>query len=302
MSSAPCFKSTSPLVSIGLPIYNEERFLSQTLDSLLAQDYENFEIIISDNASTDATNNICQDYCRESRKIKYLRFDKNMGQGANFPKVLIEAQGDYFMWACGHDKWSKNFISECLTCLETHPSAIVAVPASNWIDQNGQNLEKESGFSDTRGMDIIARYFTMFWGNMHPAFGLMRTNIIKTWVSRNIIGNDLLMMTFLALKGDFVHADKALWSRREFRYEKSYKERVERYKYGAQKVVTTKFDRFFPFIKLPYYLVITVVQGNIPVFAKILIVLLLIPSFVVRYFSGKYQYDNGLQTKHNSDM
>jgi len=284
--------AVKPLVSIGLPIYNEEQFLGETLDSLLHQDYHNFEIIISDNASDDMTEIICRDYCNVSHKIHYSRFEKNMGQGANFKKVLMDAKGEYFMWACGHDLWSTNFISECLHQLQSSPTAIVAVPVSNWIDQNGKKLEKQSGFSDTRGMNLIARYFTMFWGNMHPAYGLMRTNIIKKWPIREIVGEDLIMLTFLAFHGDFIHASKAIWSRREFRFEKSYRDRITRYKHGTQKVAMTGFDRIFPFAKLTYYLFTTVFQSNSSLLVKFLIALILIPTLFVRYISGKEQYRN----------
>lgn len=283
-------KASNPLVSIGLPIYNEEFFLRDTLDSLLAQDYSNIEIVISDNASTDQTEDICRDYANRFPEIRYIRFDTNKGQGKNFNKVLSESEGEFFMWASGHDLWSPNFISACLKKLNLNEDAIVAVPSCEWIDGNGKVMEKKSGFSDTSGMDPIARYFTMFWGNMHPAYGLMRTNIIKTWPIREIIGEDLIMMTFLALKGDFVHAENALWSRREFRFEKSYTERLKRYKKGDQKVAMTMTDKLFPFAKLIYYLFTTVLQSEIPLFSKMLIGFLLFPSIIVKFFSGKSQY------------
>ena len=290
---SPTSNTTTPLVSIGLPIYNEEEFLPETLDSLLSQDYENIDIIISDNASTDTTGNICKSYCKKNSRITYLRFEKNMGQGANFKKVRDEAKGDFFMWACGHDKWSKNYISECVATLISHPGAVVAVPTSTWIDQNGEKLEKESGFSDTRGMEVIARYCTLFWGNMHPAYGLMRTRTIRAWPIREIVGEDLIMLTYLALRGDFVVTCKAIWSRREFRFENSYKERLHRYKYGTQQVAKTRFDKRFPLLKLPFYLCSTIVHSNINPYKKVLLMFLLLPSLAVRYVSGKEQYRKG---------
>ncbi len=283
-------ENKSPLVSIGLPIYNEERYLSETLDSLLAQDYRNIEIIISDNASTDKTQEICKDYSIRFPKIHYTRFESNMGQGVNFNKVLVESNGEYFMWAAGHDMWSPNFITTCLNKLSHNSNAIVAVPSCRWIDENGEIIEKRSGFSDTRGMELIARYFTMFWGNMHATYGLMHTDIIKKWPVRKIIGEDLILLTYLSLQGDFVHAGKALWSRREFRFEKSYAERLQRYKKGDQKVAKTLINKTFPFVQLAYYLLVTVFQAKIPLFTKMLISFLLFPSIVVRYFSGKSQY------------
>lgn len=279
-----------PLVSVGVPVHNEERFLRETLDSLLAQDYGNIEIIISDNASTDETGEICIEYSRSYPHIRYFRFETNKGQARNFEKVLAESNGEFLMFGCGHDLWSPNFISACLKKLVLHKGAAVAVPACKWIDENGKRIDKESGFSDTRGMDVIARYFTIFWGNMHPAYGLIYADLIKTWPIHGIIGEDLVFLTFLALNGDFVHAGEATWSRREFRFEKSYTERLKRYRKGDQKVALTKMDKLFPFLKLSYYLFCTVFQSKVPFFSRTLISILLFPSIIIKYFSGKAQY------------
>ncbi len=283
-------KKNGPLVSIGIPVYNEEKFVSETLDSLLAQDYNNIEIIISDNASTDRTGEICEAYSKNFSQIRYSRFEINKGQAENFKKVLVDSKGEFFMWAAGHDLWSPNFISACLKKIKKNRASVVIVPASEWIDENGAMLTKESGFNDTRGMDIIARYFTLFWGNMHSAYGLMRTEIIKTWPIRGIIGEDLIMMTFLAFRGDFIHEAKAVWSRREFRFEKSYAERLQRYKKGEQIVASTQMSKLIPFTLLAYYLICTVLKSDTSFLTKMLICFLLFPSMMVRYFSGKAQY------------
>ncbi|MEM4134638.1 MAG: glycosyltransferase, partial [Candidatus Micrarchaeia archaeon] len=78
----------NPLVSIGMPVYNGERFIRQALDSLLAQDYENFELIISDNASEDKTPEICLEYAARDKRIRYYRNEKNMGAAWNFKRVF----------------------------------------------------------------------------------------------------------------------------------------------------------------------------------------------------------------------
>jgi glycosyltransferase involved in cell wall biosynthesis len=79
---------SKPLVSMGLPVYNGERYIRQAIDSLIAQDYENFELIISDNASTDSTKDICEEYARNDKRIKYSRNTANLGGSANAKKVL----------------------------------------------------------------------------------------------------------------------------------------------------------------------------------------------------------------------
>lgn len=279
------------LVSIGLPVFNEERFLHETIESILNQDHPNIEIIISDNASDDATQEICLQYAKKSTNIRYIRQKENIGLGANFRTVLDQAKGKYFMWACGHDLWSQRYISECLQTLIEYPDAELAVPTSHWIDAAGDTLTKSSGYSDSRGMDIIARYFTIFWGNMHSAFGLLRTETLRSWKTRKIVGEDLVFLTFLALRGDFVHVPNAHWYRREFRFEKSYDERIKRYKKGPQQITRTLFDNILPFARLVFYLIIEVLNAKTTLLNKMLIMMLLPPSFIARFYSGKNQYN-----------
>ena len=141
-------------------------------------------------------------------------------------------------------------------------------------------------------MDIIARFFTIFWGNMHPVSGLLRTQSLRKWKLREIVGEDLVLLTFLALRGDFIHVPSAHWHRREFRFEKSYHERLNRYKKGPQKITRTLLDRKLPFARLVFYLIIEVLNAKTSVLNKILILVLLLPSFVARFYSGKNQYKN----------
>src|SRR5450759_757223 len=91
--------ATAPTVSIGMPVYNGEKYISEALDALLAQTFTNFELLISDNASTDGTTAICRHYADRDSRIHYVRQSENRGGVANFKFVLDEARGEYFMWA-----------------------------------------------------------------------------------------------------------------------------------------------------------------------------------------------------------
>jgi len=99
-----------PAVSIGMPVYNGEKYIREALDSLLEQTFEDFELIISDNHSTDDTPNICKQYAARDFRIKYVRQDENIGALANFKFVLANSRAKYFMWAAFDDKWSSNWI------------------------------------------------------------------------------------------------------------------------------------------------------------------------------------------------
>ena len=102
-------KDNKPLVSIGMPVYNSEKHIRRALNSLLAQDYNNFELIISDNASTDNTALFINEYAVRDKRIRFSVTSHNLGVINNFIKVLTMAQGKYFMWASGHDLWQKNY-------------------------------------------------------------------------------------------------------------------------------------------------------------------------------------------------
>ena len=99
-----------PQVSIGMPVYNGEPFISEALDSLLDQTFTDFELIISDNASTDSTEAICRQYAAKDSRIRYVRQAENLGAPANFQFVLDQAVGKYFMWAAADDLQTPNYI------------------------------------------------------------------------------------------------------------------------------------------------------------------------------------------------
>ena len=276
-----------PLVSIGLPVFNEARFLRESLDALIQQDYPNVELIASDNASTDETEHICRQYAEKYNWISYHRFEQNNGPAQNFSYVLQNAKGKYFMWAAGHDLWEINYLTACVEMLETHPQAVIAYGSSQWIDENNMLFDREYGWVDTRGLDVIARYFTIFWGNMHPVLGVIRKQALEDCLISNIIGTDLIILSHLILKGDFMHAVKTNWSRREFRNETSHNDKVKRYRSKEYRLGFSLLGNIFPLARLPFELCKVVMQSNQPLIARISIVSLLLPSFPIRYISGK---------------
>ena len=118
-------RGATPLVSIGLPVYNGGEAVRRALDSLLAQDYPHFELIVSDNASTDGTWDILQAYAARDPRIKLYRNAHNEGAARNFTRVYELAAGEYFMWAAHDDRWEPGFVSLCVQHLLAHPAAAV---------------------------------------------------------------------------------------------------------------------------------------------------------------------------------
>jgi glycosyltransferase involved in cell wall biosynthesis len=276
-----------PLVSIGIPVCNEARFLADALASLLAQDYPNLELIISDNASTDGTDEIARQLAAAHPAIRCHRFAVNQGPAANFQFVLDEARGRYFMWAAGHDRWSPNYVSACVELLESHERAVLALGCSRWIGEAGEPLGRESGWTDTRGLGAVARYVTVLWGNMHPVYGLMRLDALRGLQLPNTVGADLILLARLALLGDFLHAPGVEWQRREFRAEASYAEKLRRYRSREFRLAASPLARLFPLARLPLALVGDVLAAPRTWGERLGILALLLPSLPVHYLVGR---------------
>jgi glycosyltransferase involved in cell wall biosynthesis len=289
----------APLISIGMPVRNEGKFLARALDTLVAQAGVNLEIFISDNASTDNTAEICEDYRARHSFIRYHRFEHNVGASANFHHVLHQTKGEYFMWASGHDLWDDNYLAECSRLLNQQPGAVIAFGATHWIDAEGKPFSRETGFSDTRGLSVIARYFTVFWGNMNPIIAMIRARDLKQQDFNDMVGVDLAILLALSLRGDFVHSCHTNWYRREFRKEASYQQKLERYRSADYALSTSFMGRYFPLARLPLRIVSDLYASGLSFGMKLLIMLILLPSFPVKYLVDKSRKSSSEETANN---
>ena len=145
-------KARNPTVSIGLPVFNGERYLAGALNCLLQQDYEDFELIISDNASTDATESICREYAAKDPRIRYSRNATNIGASLNYNRVFGLARGEFFKWASHDDECHPSLVRRCLEVFEQAPaSAVLVYSMAEIIDELGrvmfQSLDRISSSS-----------------------------------------------------------------------------------------------------------------------------------------------------------
>lgn len=176
--------SHRPIVSIGMPVYNGERFIREALDSLLAQTFTDFELIISDNASMDATESMCRSYARQDSRIRYIRQLENLGALPNFQFVLNEACGEYFMWAAYDDKWDRDWIESLKNALEA-TGVGAAFGRLMHIDEASQALHHPANgrVFEFRGSLLRRRirYFIEFErnGKANPIYSLFRRNVLR---------------------------------------------------------------------------------------------------------------------------
>jgi len=183
--------SSQPLVSVGIPLYNAERYLSDCLESLINQDYINIEIIISDNASSDSSALICSKYCARDSRIRYHRNDSNLGSPANFRQVLTLANGQFFMWAGADDYYDPNWISSLVRSIL--PGKIIAFGQVSFIDEAGFPLRSIANFttldfSGPRNLRALSfLYSSSFIGKMILTWSLFPRKSLLALVDISIV-------------------------------------------------------------------------------------------------------------------
>lgn len=192
-----------PLVSIGMPLFNAERHLAEALDSLLAQDYPNLELIISDNASTDATESICREYAARDKRISYHRTEANQGAVWNFNHVFELAQGELFMWAAHDDVRAPAFVSCCVAALDGHPEAVLCCTGVGFIDENSKEVHAWFDLVPPVGKTVGARVGAIararYWLDF---YGLIRRKTLaQTRLAQPVWGFDVVIGMELCLRG-----------------------------------------------------------------------------------------------------
>jgi len=206
------------LVSIGLPVFNGERFLAQAVESLLNQTYKNIELIISDNASTDATPDLCKRYAASDARVRYSRLPENIGGVPNANRVFSLASGAYCMLAADDDVWQPTYVEQCVRCLERDPSAVLVCSEMAIIDETG-TIQRRVGFSRTsdslRPADRL-REFANIFTIADATYGVTRTRTVRqTPLFAIHPGHDRIFLAELALRGRIVRIPEYLYLRRE---------------------------------------------------------------------------------------
>jgi glycosyltransferase involved in cell wall biosynthesis len=208
----------SPRVTIGVPVYNGARFLAQTLDSLLAQSYRDFELCISDNASIDDTPAICEKYAALDSRIRYSRNARNLGSAGNLRRVVEMSHSAYFKLANADDVCAPELLSRCVAVLEREPDVVLCFGQASLIDANGKMLGSYKDHLHLPSSDVAARFWPLASRiRMTNALqGITRTSVVKPLAVRygSYDGADLVLLVGLALRGTFHEIQETLFFRR----------------------------------------------------------------------------------------
>jgi glycosyltransferase involved in cell wall biosynthesis len=206
-----------PRMSIGVPVFNGARYLEACIDSLLSQTYRDLEILISDNASTDRTREICRAYCERDERVRYYRQPRNRGLAANYRFVVDHTGGEFFKWAAYDDVCEPRFVERCVAALDRSPSDVLAFPTTRFIDGAGGDLPRVDGGVRWRNHtkpvgrlnDLLADPTRSFakW-----QFGVIRrAALVRTGLIRNYDASDQVLMAELALLGGFARVSEPLF-------------------------------------------------------------------------------------------
>jgi glycosyltransferase involved in cell wall biosynthesis len=203
----PNLMYTTPLVSIGLFVYNGERFLEETLHSILNQTFSDFELIISDNASTDRTGEIAEAFAKHDDRIRYCRSEKNMGAGWNIRRVYELATGKYFKQAAADDVLEPDFLRRCVEILESDSDCVVAHTRTKEVDENGTFIKNYVTPMTTDSSDPVARFrgILMTGGHMcYQIFGVMRMSALRRIPPQgSYVNADGVLLARMSLLGRF---------------------------------------------------------------------------------------------------
>jgi glycosyltransferase involved in cell wall biosynthesis len=231
-----------------MPVYNGENYLAAALDSILAQTFTDFELIISDNASDDRTEAICRAYAARDSRIQYIRQAENRGAAANYNLVLDIASGEYFKWAAHDDLIAPAFLAKCVEVLDSDPEVVLCHSRVQYVDSNGCNI----GSYDPGVLGTDARRPSdRFGGRISTSlckevFGLIRTEPLRgTVLTGNYVAADQALLAELSLCGRFHIIPEPLFMNREHRLRSVRTQPYRRLEwFTAQPNESTRFFRW----------------------------------------------------------
>jgi glycosyltransferase involved in cell wall biosynthesis len=215
--------TTPPRLTIGLPVYNGEEYLAQSLNSVLEQTYSDFELVLSSNASTDATDDICRDYQRRDSRIRFVRQRRNLGCAGNDNFCFAQSRTELFKWASADDLWDPDLVRRCIDLLDASPNAILAHSWTAAIDGSDNLIQAFEYPLVTDSPSAPERFRSMLFDNdgmpgairSDDFYGVIRADVLRRVKPHNSYYHaDQVFMSELALHGPFVQIPEWLYFRR----------------------------------------------------------------------------------------
>jgi glycosyltransferase involved in cell wall biosynthesis len=214
-----------PLISVGLPVYNGARFVAQAIESVLGQDCADLELVICDNASTDGTEAICEDFARRDARVRYVRNGSNVGAMANFSRVFELSRGHYFRWLSADDYIGPGALSQCVAVLNARPEVVLCCTKVEIVDGTGASLRPYDEVQALEQPTALERFRAAknqdAWCN--AVYGVIRREaLLRTRLMGVFGGSDAALLAELALHGRFAELPEPLFFRRVHEQAYSY--------------------------------------------------------------------------------
>lgn len=204
----------TPRLALGLPVFNGSNYLADALDSILSQTFTDFELIISDNASTDRTADICKAYSARDNRIRYFRQDRNIGGPANYDAVFHAAKSPLFRWCAHDDLIGERYLETCVAALDANPDAVGAIPAEiRDIDASGATTAVDTNDMDPKGAGTAERFdYYVSQGYHKPSFSPLfsvyrRSALEKSQLYGNFRASDRVLTCEMLLHGRIVSTE-----------------------------------------------------------------------------------------------
>ena len=209
---------SAPSTTVGLPVYNGEPFLKAAVDGILSQSLGDFVLLISDNASTDGTQEICEEYARRDARVRYLRQDMNRGAAWNLNSLADMATTPYFMWHAADDIAERGLLESCVSRLNDSPVAVLAFTEADVIDQHGNVMPCPAEPRGTGAVSVAQRFAAClepFPYSENVFYGMMRTAVLQHTRRHGLFGGgDRALSAELSLYGPFLRIPEVLFHRR----------------------------------------------------------------------------------------
>ncbi|QNP68150.1 glycosyltransferase family 2 protein [Streptomyces roseirectus] len=206
-----------PRLSIGLPVYNGEEYLAESFDALLGQTYEDFELVVSDNASTDGTEDVCRRYAAKDSRIRYLRLPRNIGAAPNHTYVFTQCRGELFKWASHDDLYARDLLRRCVEALDERPEVILAHADQAVIDGDGRVTVPYAYTLATASPHAPERFRSfLFEAGGDDFYGVMRADVLRRVKPHDSYHHaDRTFVAQLVLSGPFHQVPELLYFRRD---------------------------------------------------------------------------------------